>query len=252
MLAFVLNFTLDADDDDNCNTVEGQFCVDSGDFVNNTYDWLFAPPEPFGGPVCIDVKKPCDIPPEITNCPTTDFVLQWDEQVGFQFTYDDPDATGGYTWTVTSGPGTVDGNGFYTFNPDCGLVGSHAVQVELCDGAGGCDVCDFTVTVLNTAPVIAGDCGEYFTIGTNTANRVWLSSRLPMPMSVMSSDSIYAVLLRMTAMLLSPSIRTEVLTSSVSVEKVSTKSAFMFSTALVPRIFARSRLSKLANCRSTS
>jgi hypothetical protein len=34
------------------STTSGDFCVDSGDFVNNTYDWLFDPPSPSFGPVC--------------------------------------------------------------------------------------------------------------------------------------------------------------------------------------------------------
>jgi hypothetical protein len=175
MLAFIFGFTFDADDDDDCNTVEGQFCIDSGDFVDNTYDWLFDPPEPFGGPYCVDVKKPCDIPPEITNCPTSDVVMQWDEQYGYQFTFVDVDQTGGYTWAVVSGPGQIDQNGYYTNNPDCSEVGSHTVIVELCDGAGGCDYCEFTKTVLNSPPVIGGDCQEYFVIGTNTFNPALMS-----------------------------------------------------------------------------
>jgi hypothetical protein len=170
LLAFIFTFTFDADDDDNCETIEGQFCIDSGDFDDNTYDWLFDPAEPFGGPYCVDVKKPCDLPPEITNCPQSDVVMQWDEQYGYQFTFVDPDATGGYVWAVISGPGQIDQNGYYTNNPDCSEVGSHTVCIELCDGAGGCDTCCFTKTVLNTAPVIGGDCNETFTIGTNTVN----------------------------------------------------------------------------------
>jgi hypothetical protein len=169
-LAFTFGFTLDADDDDDCTTEEGVFCVDSGDFVNNTYDWLFAPPEPFGGAVCIDVKKPCDLPPTITNCPGSDIVMQWSAQYALQFTFNDPDATGGYTWNVVAGPGNITAGGLYTFNPDCTMVGGHSVTVELCDGAGGCDYCTFTFTVLNTAPVLTGDCDENFTIGTSTVN----------------------------------------------------------------------------------
>ncbi len=34
------------------STTSGDFCVDSGDFVNNMYDWLFDPPSPSFGPVC--------------------------------------------------------------------------------------------------------------------------------------------------------------------------------------------------------
>ena len=124
-----------------------------------------------GGPVCIDVKPICNQPPEITNCQTSDVVMQWDEQYGYQYTYTDPDGPDPpYTWAVISGPGQITQDGYYTNNPDCQEVGSHTVSVELCDGAGGCDTCTFTKTVLNSPPTISGDCDEYFVIGTNTVN----------------------------------------------------------------------------------
>jgi len=37
------------------DSASGTFCVDSGDFVNNTFDWLLDSPSPAFGPVCWDV-----------------------------------------------------------------------------------------------------------------------------------------------------------------------------------------------------
>jgi len=47
----------------------GTFCVDSGDFVNNTYDWLLDAPSPSFGPVCWDVIDTSYTPPTTLTLP---------------------------------------------------------------------------------------------------------------------------------------------------------------------------------------
>ena len=54
LLAFIVNF----DGIVGNNNATGQFCIDSGDFINNTFDWLFQPPVPFG-PICLDIIYLC-------------------------------------------------------------------------------------------------------------------------------------------------------------------------------------------------
>jgi len=51
---FTFEFTIPGD-----YPTSGTFCIDAGDFANNTYDWLFEPPSPsFGGPYCWPVAAP--------------------------------------------------------------------------------------------------------------------------------------------------------------------------------------------------
>jgi len=151
----------------------GDFCIDSIAHADVNLNWLWLPPSgPFGGPYCQHFYLPANQPPTFNNCPTTDISLQWSDQVSEDFTLTDPDdppdpitsasATVG-TATVTNAT-TV----HWAYNPDCTDVGSHDVTVCGGDDAHPCPaggLCQFTVTVLNTAPVIAGDCGNLYQVG---------------------------------------------------------------------------------------
>jgi hypothetical protein len=167
MALFTFDYVLTGDAG-NCVDVAGTFCVDSGDFTDPTYDWLFDPEEPWGlGQVCMDVKPICNQPAYFTNCVSDDIVMQWDEQYTKTFTADDPEPNLPLAFSVVSGPGTIDAaSGEYLFNPTCGDVGSHSVSVQVLDAAGAGETCDFSFTVGNTAPVVTGDCGLEMTIGT--------------------------------------------------------------------------------------
>ena len=157
-------------------TTAGDFCVAQGDFTNNTYDWLFEDPVPSFTTVCLPVVLQPNVPPVFTNCPGSDIIGQWDDPF-----YVDLNATDGesdpITFEMVSGPGTVDPvTGEWSFNATCDDVGSHTVVVCASDPFNPCPTgqeCTFNVSVLNTAPVIAGDCGDTITVGTGnfgTAN----------------------------------------------------------------------------------
>jgi hypothetical protein len=67
-------------------------------------------------------------------------------------------ASGGcppYTYTKESGVGTVDANGAWSYNQDCGDVGSSQVTIRVTDSNQDFVECTFTLTVNNIAPVCA-------------------------------------------------------------------------------------------------
>lgn len=151
----------------------GDLCIDSIKHANATYDWLWLPPSgPFGGPYCKGIYKPANQPPTFDNCPTTDISLQWSDQVSRDFTLTDPtdppDAVVGASADVGTATVTNATTVHWAYNPDCTDVGSHDVTVCATDAGHTCPTgneCMFTVTVLNTAPVIAGQCGVTIPVG---------------------------------------------------------------------------------------
>lgn len=165
-LAFQVPFTIPGD-----ATTAGTFCVDSGNFTNDVYDWLFDAPAPGFTKTCWEVALQPNAPPEFDPCPSPpmDLVGQWDEPFYYDFDATDLEGDTPLTFSVVSGPGTIDPvTGEYTNNPSCGEVGSHTVVVGVEDPAhaGSPTTCEFTKTVLNTAPVIGGDCDAVITVGT--------------------------------------------------------------------------------------
>jgi len=153
------------------STTSGTFCVDSGDMLGGTYDWLMAPPVNFG-PICWDVEEQPDPPPTFDNCPTTTHIMQWNDSYYYDLDATDgaPVTPGGITFTKMSGPGSVDPvTGEVTWQPTCANVGAHAIVVCAEDAANPCPTtfeCTINIQVNNTAPVIGGDCGNTITIGT--------------------------------------------------------------------------------------
>jgi hypothetical protein len=181
-------------------TVPGAICVDSCSVPNVTppgkYDWLWDTPYPvFNGPHCYPVKTPPNFPPEFKagECPAVDKTLQWDEQLQFTLAVEDtenddltdksvaatvePDGT--YDFVITDATTADDGEGQFTFNPTCDDVGSHEFTVGVTDALHTLPTgkeCVFTVTVGNTAPVIAGNCGQTFTVGTGSSKQAFFTA----------------------------------------------------------------------------
>ncbi|MCP4596489.1 hypothetical protein, partial [Neptuniibacter sp.] len=152
-----------------------EICVDY-----TPVDWLFPDGDPFGGPYCFEFLGVPDLPPETED---PDLSQSVEHDVAFGVTLAVTDAEGG---TIT-GVGAVDendnplgtanyvgGNLVWTYDPPCDWVTdgeSHTVKFYA-EEAGPGHVypgVDFTstmsLTVTNTAPVIAGDCDANIVAG---------------------------------------------------------------------------------------
>jgi hypothetical protein len=153
----------------------GNFCIDQGDFVDDTYDWLFEDPVPTfnaKAPMCMPVKLLPNLPPVFTDCPGVTQTMQWNEVLIIDLATDDNEGDpttavdcdlGTATITDPGNPGTVR----FEYNPTCADVGSHTATLALYDAFGGPGAaCVIDIDVLNTDPVIGGDCGESITVGT--------------------------------------------------------------------------------------
>lgn len=130
----------------------GQFCIDSGDFDNDSFDWLFNPPVFFNGPYCIPVGGMIPVA-NIVNCPQYTLVVE----PGGQITYDfDTDWPGSTDFSMVSGPGAVDIlTGEWMWQTEVSDKGKHTV--EICGVYEGMECiprlnCNFTVLV--------GVCGD--------------------------------------------------------------------------------------------
>jgi hypothetical protein len=150
----------------------GQFCVDSGDFINNTYDWMFEDPSPQFGPICWDVEAcPCGWA-YFVDCPTSVDTMQWNETYILNLTtaaasnlrtyfshLDDP--TGHASFIVTDSTNDPNGQAQFTFTPDCGDVGLQTFEVGVYNRyipyPSGME-CTFEILVLNTCGDVNGDC----------------------------------------------------------------------------------------------
>ena len=150
----------------------GTFCMAQGDMDNNTYDWLLDPPSPSFATLCWPVIKQQDPCPVFTLEQTTDQGGPWHTQLSAQVTAEDgPPSATTVEYCLNSGPGAVDANGLWTWNPGCGDVGSYTVVIGAGDAnnACGCATTSFSVSVTNQGPTISdGPCGETITIGTNS------------------------------------------------------------------------------------
>jgi hypothetical protein len=163
-------------------TTDGQFCIDSSEvpWTPNPIDWLFQAPSPiFGGPYCLPVAERPDPPPDFDlpggECVTTDINIQWHEQAARNTEAVDPDpqTPGGITYSLLGGsPGILDADGDWSWNPGWDDLGSHTITICAEDANNPCptgEECVFTVTVLNSDPVITGTrCGDTIPIGINT------------------------------------------------------------------------------------
>jgi hypothetical protein len=108
----------------------------------------------FSGPHCYTFQFIPNIPPSITNAPTDIEALHC-EPFEFDFNAADPENDLPYTFAVISGPGTIDNNGVWTWNPGFVDVGNYVLQVAASDPiAGQGPVAQVNVIVNNQAPVI--------------------------------------------------------------------------------------------------
>ncbi|MCB2230192.1 T9SS type A sorting domain-containing protein [bacterium] len=108
----------------------------------------------FSGPHCFTYAFIPNIPPSITNAPTDIEDLHCGV---FEFDFDaaDPENDLPYTFAVVSGPGTIDNDGVWSWNPGIGDVGNYVLEVAASDPvAGQGPVAQVNVIVNNQAPVI--------------------------------------------------------------------------------------------------
>jgi len=152
-------------------TAGGSIDIDSVNIANASFDWAFDVPGTFVGVnsgAGYEIATPPNFPPTFTNC-----VPQLSTQHHVDFNYDfnatdvEQDAI---TFTKVSGPGTINPTtGVWTYNPSCAEVGqSLTLVVCASDAFHQCPTgneCTVDLVVLNTDPVIAGDCGATFIVG---------------------------------------------------------------------------------------
>ncbi|MFH2035570.1 MAG: T9SS type A sorting domain-containing protein [Candidatus Zixiibacteriota bacterium] len=173
MLAFTYTLPI-VTDGSGPAVVQGTLCIDSSNFTNDIYDWLFDPPLSWGlGTLCYNVKKMDNDPGHMTNVPTMDIAQDFDQTFTYDFNATDLENNTPYTWQIDMG--TIDANGVWTFNASCpDDLGSHTVTVGFYDTqhVGEWVEETFTITVGNTAPTIAGECGGFAVLGTGGATKV--------------------------------------------------------------------------------
>lgn len=134
----------------NCLNISGTFCVDSGDFTDDVYDWLFEPKLPFGGPYCLDVKDNCCKGVNVAklNCPEETLNVS----PGYEINWDFSDAQD-QLYSKLSGPGAVDmETGLWSFRPSFSDSGLHMVEVSIQYGFENCrheEYCQFNIFVEN-------------------------------------------------------------------------------------------------------
>jgi hypothetical protein len=165
----------------------GNFCVSQGDFTDDTYDWLFEDPVPSFTQMCMPVELLPNLPPTFTNCPPTDITMQWSEVKALDLTTADNenDNTTAVdcdlgTATITDNTNNPNGTVHWVYDPTCADVGSHTATLALYDQFGGPGTpCVINITVLNSPPVIDGDCGEVITVGTNATKTATFTATDP-------------------------------------------------------------------------
>ncbi len=155
----------------------GQICVGQGDAQNDVYDWIFDDPQPAFQPVCFTVEeacKGCAWCPNFTLpgslCPLQK-TTQWDVPVTANFVAIDLEQDP-VIYSKAGGVGTVTAAGAFSWQPTCADVGQAryidvvAINQFYCQLPGSpTQHCVMGIVVLNTDPVIAGDCGKTFIVG---------------------------------------------------------------------------------------
>ncbi|MBN2226400.1 MAG: T9SS type A sorting domain-containing protein [candidate division Zixibacteria bacterium] len=145
----------------------GTFCIDSVDHANNTYDWLWSPPQypSFNGPYCwdiVDEVPPDNQPPEVGDIPNqsinegaTFATIALDDYVS------DPDDTDDeMTWTFSGNTDltvTITDRVATIGIPDAEWSGAETITFRATDPGAlyDEDAATFTVTAVNDAPVVA-------------------------------------------------------------------------------------------------
>jgi len=173
----ILAFRIPLMIDEPFDVSRGQFCIDSGNFTNDTYDWIFEAPSPGFEKTCWEIESTSCGVPYFENCPDTisgrcDEILSHDLQPCD--ICDDP-----MTCHLLSGPGEVDSlTGIWSYQPDCDEIGTYQVEVCVIDPWYTCPTgneCTFTVEVLDASPVISGDCNETFTVAADNTEQAFFT-----------------------------------------------------------------------------
>ncbi|MCX6829694.1 MAG: T9SS type A sorting domain-containing protein [candidate division Zixibacteria bacterium] len=155
----------------------GQICIGQGSPINTTYDWIFDDPQPIFPTQCFTVEdacKGCVWCPNFTLpgsfCPLQK-TTQWDVPVTANFVAIDIEQDP-IIYSKAGGVGTVTAAGAFSWQPTCADVGQTryidvvATNQYFCQKPGlPTQHCIMGIVVLNTDPVIAGDCGKTFIAG---------------------------------------------------------------------------------------
>lgn len=162
-------------------------CVDE-----NTPDWLFPDPQDFGGPYCFNFLTAPNFGPTVNGTPLS---LTTPHHVAFDKTYAITDAEG----DPITGVGAVDEDNnplgtatlggtpgartiHWVFDPPCSWVTdgiSHVVKLYAEDGTHAYPAVTLAIIdldVTNSAPVIAGDCGDVIVAGVDQIKHAYFTA----------------------------------------------------------------------------
>ena len=97
-------------------------------------------------------------PPSVSNCPGSALVFNACNIVTYNFDKTDPDiactANPNESWSVVSGPGSIDANGNFVWDPPAvaGVCGLYEITVKVTDEYGASANCQFEVSLVTDAP----------------------------------------------------------------------------------------------------
>ncbi len=198
-------------------------CVDSVTAYGVGGDWSFGGGITFGiytpdfgtGPFashytagqgyCFELYIPPNLNPAFSGGTCVDFGGDHCAILQHQFQAQDPDNNLPLTFSIVSGPGTINANtGAWSYQPTCADVAASpiALTVRVTDALGGFADCAVDVSVTNVAPAITSGCGTVTAIGKGLSGNtdlnaaandcdpvVWsLGSISPAPVGTISID----------------------------------------------------------------
>jgi len=163
----------------------GNFCIDIGDFINNTYDWLWDPPAPSFDPVCWPVEVcPCGFI-EFVNCPDTNIVISWNDTLVMNFqtlswiNYNNvhtilSDSTGRANLIITDATNDPNGEVQFIYTPNADDVGPNPILIGVYQYMNYYPTgyeCTLDIEVHNDPPIMYGQCRRILSVsyeGTDT------------------------------------------------------------------------------------
>ncbi len=161
----------------------GEICIDSINHWNDYYDWVFDRPSNFMGPYCWEVEVNPNSPPDIVGTPTS-LACEHHEYINVTYDIFDPESD------AITGVGVVDNSGIplgattlvnnggvysliWDFDPPCSWVGqSNDIYLYAEDAShaypNSVNLYCIDLAIVNSAPVIGGDCGKTFSVKANS------------------------------------------------------------------------------------
>ncbi len=139
---------------------------------NGDHDWLFPETATFAS-ICYPVAVSPDLPP-VVDCDALPPQMTTQHHVAFNLAgipVSDPDGQQVTSVTATKGTVTYTAGAptfSWTYDPPCSEVGQSVSVVFQAHNALDGPTCTVDLVVNNTAPEIAGDCGETMTVGTTS------------------------------------------------------------------------------------